>query len=1273
MQTDGARLLLAVAVTALAFILKTIFSAYLGPPYILFYPAIMLSAVAGGLGPGLLATALSSGFAVAFVLPAARPGPWSPSELVGLVTFTGMGVFMSLVGERYRRTRGENERLELERSLREREESVSARNAAEERLRTSEARLRLLVEHTPAAVALFDREMRYLAVSRRYAQDYRLSEPDLVGRCHYDVFPEIPARWKEIHRRSLAGAVEACAEDPFPRGDGTTDWVRWELHPWRGEDGAVGGVVLFSEVITERKHAEQKLAAERERLAVTLQSIGDAVIATDTAARVTVFNDVAARLTGWPAAEALGRPLAEVFRIVAEADGRALETPVERVLREGRVTGLANHTALVARDGTARPIADSGAPIRDAAGRMVGVVLVFRDQTEERRAENERRAGDQRLRLAVEAAKAGTWEWDLRTDRNTWSDGLWDLYGLARDGREATYQIWRDSLHPDDRQRVEQVVGEAARTGSELSVEWRVALPGGAVRWLASRGRPIRDADGAFTRFMGIVLDVTEAKQGEQALRESERRYRLLADHTHDVIWTMDLATGRYSYVSPSILALRGLTVEEALAEPVERGMTPESLARVQATLAAIGTPAERDPATDVYDQPCKDGTIKHVEITTTLVRDPAGRAVQVVGVSRDATARVEAQRALVESEGLYRSLFQLAPSGVVLLDEVGAIVAFNDQACQQLGYPRQEFARLRVGDVNVAGSAAVAGHLRRIAAAGAEELEVVHRTRSGELRTVQVNSRHVLVEGRSRFLATWQDVTERRRAEEALRRSEERFRALIERSTDVIVVLDAEGTLRFWSQGAVAVLGWTPEERVGRPGGELVHPEDRPRVAEVLAQLLARRGHTASELARFRHKDGSWRHLQLTARDLLADPAVEGVVVNARDVTTERMLEEQFRQAQKLESVGRLAGGVAHDFNNLLTVILSCTQELEQALVRGRPASLDDVREIDGAAQRAAELTGQLLAFARKQLVAPVPLDLGQVLAGSERMLRRLLGEDIELQVEREPGLWTTRADPGQVTQVIVNLAVNARDAMPTGGALLLRATNVSVSAAEAAADPERLAGDWVGLTIRDTGAGISPEVRAHIFEPFFTTKERGKGTGLGLATVYGIIQQAGGHVHVSSVPGRGTTFEACFPRVEVAPAEPARLAKPETLGGTERILVVEDDPRVRAVTVRTLRAAGYDVLAVPEPRAALELPAGDLARLQLLVTDVVMPGLDGRELAAQLCGRHPALRVLFVSGYAPDTIAARGALDPGSELLPKPFTGAALLGRLRAILDRA
>jgi signal transduction histidine kinase/CheY-like chemotaxis protein len=380
-----------------------------------------------------------------------------------------------------------------------------------------------------------------------------------------------------------------------------------------------------------------------------------------------------------------------------------------------------------------------------------------------------------------------------------------------------------------------------------------------------------------------------------------------------------------------------------------------------------------------------------------------------------------------------------------------------------------------------------------------------------------------------------------------------------------------------------------------------------------------------------------------------------------------QRRLEELVRESQKLESVGRLAGGVAHDFNNILTVILGCLDGLDDG------AGRVEIAEIRAAAGRARELTRQLLAFARRQPIAPVALEVGALLRDGERLAARLLGEDVVVSVDAGPGLWRVLADAGQLQQVVLNLAANARDAMPRGGTFVIRAANVAVDGAEAARVPGLAAGDHVLLSFADSGEGMPPDVRAHAFEPFFTTKAAGRGTGLGLATVWGIVKQVGGHVAVHSEPGRGTRFDVWLPRApEGAATAPVRDPTPAPRGrGAERVLVVEDEPSVREVTVRSLRRAGYRVVEAGDAAAALAAAAASEEPIHLLVTDVVMPGMSGRDLAEALSRVRPALRVLYVSGYSHETIAHRGVLDEGIEFLQKPFTPASLLARVRQVLD--
>jgi PAS domain S-box-containing protein len=517
------------------------------------------------------------------------------------------------------------------------------------------------------------------------------------------------------------------------------------------------------------------------------------------------------------------------------------------------------------------------------------------------------------------------------------------------------------------------------------------------------------------------------------------------------------------------------------------------------------------------------------------------------------------------------------------------------------------------------------------------------------------------------------------RRAHRRVEDSEALLRAVTDAIPDPVFLKDRESRWIFANPAVLAALGKPPEEVIGCTDRELYADAA---VAEALLEAdrrVMRTGVAEVLEERIQTPAGIRLYLSTKAPYRDADGTVVGIIGNARDITERKRVEaalqeqvslkEQVRQAQKLESVGRLAGGVAHDFNNLLTVVLGCVQALRDDASRGAPASAEIVDELRAAGERARDLTRQLLAFARRQVIMPVPLDLNAVVRGSEKLLRRVLGEDVELGVDLAPGLWTMRGDAGQLEQVLLNLAVNARDAMPRGGRLSIRTRNVP--GATGAAPGGR--GERVALVVEDSGAGMTPDVKAHLFEPFFTTKAPGEGTGLGLATVYGIVAQADGDVQVESEPGRGARFELRFPRASEPPAAIAAPAPPPEAarGGGERVLVVEDDAQVRDITVRALRSGGYATVVAENGREALALATEELARVDLVVTDVVMPGLDGRSLADALRRRRPELRVLYVSGYTEDAVVARGVLGTGLGFLPKPFTPAALLARVRAVLD--
>jgi PAS domain S-box-containing protein len=408
---------------------------------------------------------------------------------------------------------------------------------------------------------------------------------------------------------------------------------------------------------------------------------------------------------------------------------------------------------------------------------------------------------------------------------------------------------------------------------------------------------------------------------------------------------------------------------------------------------------------------------------------------------------------------------------------------------------------------------------------------------------------------------------------------------------------------------------------------------------------------------------------------------AVVGVLGTYEDITASKraeekrvQLEEQLGQTHKLEAIGRLAGGVAHDFNNLLTVILGSTGLVLEGLGEGHPLS-GDLHDVLQAGQRAAELTRQLLAFSRKQVLQPEPLDLNRLVSDMERMLRRIIGEDIDLTMALAPELGPTRADPGQLEQAIMNLAVNARDAMPGGGRLTLETAEVELDASYANRHGEVQPGPFVMLAVTDTGCGMDAETQARLFEPFFTTKGPGQGTGLGLSSVYGLVQQSGGHIWVYSEPGQGTTFKLYLPRASEAPTVAPRAARPmpHAARGRETVLVVEDELVVRNLVQRILEAAGYAVLCAPDGQAALELAGRHPGEIHLVLTDVVMPRLSGRALVAELSRARPDLRALYMSGYTDNAIVHHGVLDPGTQFIGKPFTATELCHKIRQILDEA
>jgi len=633
--------------------------------------------------------------------------------------------------------------------------------------------------------------------------------------------------------------------------------------------------------------------------------------------------------------------------------------------------------------------------------------------------------------------------------------------------------------------------------------------------------------------------------------------------------------------------------------------------------------------------------------------------------------------------EEMYRQAIAAADGVVYQLDLVNNRYTFVDSRIEELiGYTVEEVVPslwTEIGlQVERRGSLASMAPKEAIQRYRSGEIPVWTadyqcKTKSGELKaisdsSVPIRDDHGAIIG---SLGILQDITDRKRTELALRESEERFRQFAQHIDGIFWVVDIPTSMIVYvSKAYETIYGRTCQSLYDDPDSptDAIHPED---LATVLAARQRNRlGETTDEQFRIIRPDGALRWLRDRGFPIRRESGeVYRVVGIADDITEQKRLEEQVLQSQKIESIGRLAGGIAHDFNNILTAIMGFAELAADLALPGSELA-GYIENISKSSERAAELTAQLLAFARKQVIVPQLFNINDLIVDTDKILRRLIGEHIELRTICYPHLALVKADPGQLQQILVNLAVNARDAMPDGGSLTIETLNVALDSEYADRRPEVLAGDYVMLAVSDTGMGMPESVQAHMFEPFFTTKPLGRGTGMGLATCYGIVKQNGGHIWVYSEPGQGTIFKVYLPAAGEKSDAVAHTAS-TSARGAETILLVEDEPMVRDISVRALQNHGYNVLQADNGQQALDLCECYSEPIHLLISDVVLPVMGGTELAKRLRALRPNIKVLFISGYTDNTITRHGVLDKETEFLQKPFASAAIAKKARQVLD--
>ena len=966
-----------------------------------------------------------------------------------------------------------------------------------------------------------------------------------------------------------------------------------------------------------------------ERFSTILDNLREVVFQTDGEGRWTFLNRAWEEITGFSLIESLGR----LFLDFVHPADREENLEKFRPLMERRKEYCRHEVRYLTRGGGFRWIEVHARLTLDEHNVIVGTSGTLIDITDRRTDTENLRASRQRLQFVLASspvvifgaclANGGSWQTSYL------SDSVRAVLGFDPETFTSVPEFWLSIVHPDDLEEVHDSFAELAKHGKS-TFRFRGRHANGSYVWLRCDCQTVREVAGQPVEMFGSLIDETHTHKIEESLR------------THT-----------------AILEIVGSAAQRLLDASSWRQ-------EVSALLASLGETAHADRLYIFENVAQKDGdflaSLKY-EWTAPGVTPQLGNPLL--------------QRLSYRQSGFAR--------WVELLSR-GQLVQGNTRcfpACEQPMLRAQQAVSFLVTPI-FAGQAwwGLIGFVdcateRDWSGGTADALKAAGGILGAAIRREQteaalLRSRCELeqrVHERTAELEILNDrlrgeVAERRQVERALADREARFRTLLENASDLIFLSNAATKLQYVSPTVTRVLGYNPTDLIGRTGFEFIDPQDLPLVEARFREGLTVEGsHSAFEF-RVRHKDGSYRTVEAIGNNQLANPAVGGVVVTLRDITDRRRLEDQFRQAQKMEAIGRLAGGVAHDFNNLLTVICGYGDLLSRLLPEGDSLQRN-ATQIKRAGDRATALVRQLLAFSRVQEVHPSTVELNDAVQDLQKMLRRLIGEDIELTIDPAPEPVYVRMDRAPFDQIIMNLSVNAKDAMPDGGALAIVVRphplieHVGCLTCRSACEALAV------VVVRDTGIGMSEETKAHIFEPFFTTKPVGKGTGLGLSMVYGAVRQAGGHVCVETRPGQGTTFQICLPRVENPALIREGITPPLPPGGHETILLAEDEELVRTIMVDTLRDAGYHVLAARDGAQALDLLQAHNGEIHLVLTDVIMPRLSGPDLVRRLSATRSATKVLYTSGYPKDK------LPPGACLLKKPFTPEELLREVRSTLD--
>jgi two-component system cell cycle sensor histidine kinase/response regulator CckA len=1170
---------------------------------------------------------------------------------------------------------------ELEAQEVERRRTGFEKGAMPEAPQESERRFRAIFEQSPLGIGLTDSTTgHFLEANLKHCEIVGLTREEMLKTDFQTItHPDDLQADVDNMRRLVAGEIHGFnMEKRYIRPDGAIVWVNLTVVPMWEEGEPHARHLAMVEDITERKRAQEALERSEAQFRGLVERTSAGIATTDLEGRFTFVNAALCKMIGYSEEELIGSPFAsflhpdDVGRIL-ELFRNASNDPLAELHLEFRVLHKKGHIVYCYSSPT----------ISWHQGEIAGFNAIIYDITERKQAELVLKTAKDFTENLIQTANTIIVALDVHGNLQIFNQAAEEITGYTWTDLEG--KNWFEVLAPKDRYpHVWEEFSRLLHGGLPIKYENPILTKSGEERYIVWRNNVIVE-QGRIVGTISFGIDITERKRAEEALRASEQKFRSFVEQSSDGLVLVN-EQGLIIEWNQARERMTGVKRDEALSRPfweiqsritLPEHRTPERLAYFKASLFD----ALRTGQSPLFNRPLEaevvrpDGERRYIEQVIFPIKTDQG--YRLGSVSRDITEqkRAESQReaaleALRATTANLETLIRVSPLAITLLDRDGNVQLWNPSAERIFAWTAQEVIGHPNPIVPAAQQAEYAIWSGQVLHGQAlTDQETVRQRKDGSLVDVSISSAPVYdamgnLAGRMAIVA---DITERKQAEEA----RVRLATAIDQAAESIVITDTAGAIQYVNPAFERTSGYSQAEALGQNPRLLKSGKQNLAFYEALWATITAGQVWQGRLVN-RKKDGT-----LFTEDATISPvrdeggAIVSYVAVKRDVTRELRLEEQYYQAQKLEAVGRLTAGVAHDFNNILTAINGFSELVSMGLAPDNPLQ-DSVKKVLGSGQRAAGLVRQLLAFSRKQVVQPVVLNLNDVMANLEKMLGRIIGEDVELHTIPAPGLWLTMADATQIEQVILNLAVNARDAMPNGGKLTIETANVTLDEAYAASHLGTRPGEYVLLAVSDTGAGMSDEVKSRLFEPFFTTKELGRGTGLGLATVYGIVKQGGGDIRVYSEEGLGTTFKVYLPRIgrAAAPAAPAP-ANAEMPAGRETVLLVEDDEAVRELARRVLRSLGYTLLEASDGQEALRLAAGHPGSIHLLLTDVVLPGMSGVDMAKQLIQARPGLKTLFMSGYTDNAIAHHGVLDPGIAFLQKPFGPMELARKVRAVLD--